>query len=136
MAAPQLRSLIRRIAKLSGGSCAPAGTDRQLLDALAARHDESAFAELVARHGPLVSRVCRRVLGHEQAAEDAFSATFLVPARHTVSIRKRARRWPTGCTTPSILAAGATAVPLPLLGPRSGRNPHHCKLARAKWART
>src|SRR5262249_14259999 len=63
--------------------------DRQLLDQFAARGDEAAFAALVARHGPMVLRVCRRVLRHEQDAEDAFQATFLVLARHTGSIRKR-----------------------------------------------
>src|SRR5438128_2564254 len=89
MAAPRLDALMRRIEKLSGGLCAPPGTDRQLLDAFSARGDESAFAELVARHGPMVLRVCRRVLHHEQDAEDAYQATFLVLARCLGSIRKR-----------------------------------------------
>ncbi len=89
MAAPRLDALIGQIEKLSGGSCEPPGTDRQLLDDFSARRDETAFAELVARHGPLVLRVCRRVLHHEQDAEDAFQATFLVLAQNLGSIRKR-----------------------------------------------
>src|SRR6266436_8408566 len=89
MAVSRLRALVRQIEKLSGGSCEPPGTDRQLLDQFAARRDESAFAELVDRHGPMVLRVCRRVLHHEQDAEDAFQATFLVLARGCGSIRKR-----------------------------------------------
>jgi RNA polymerase sigma factor (sigma-70 family) len=82
-------TLLRHLRQLAGGPGAPPGTDRQLLDDFAARRDEAAFAALVGRHGPMVLRVCRRVLQHEQDAEDAFQATFLVLARNTGSIRQR-----------------------------------------------
>src|SRR5438128_2226400 len=89
MATAQLGTLLQHIHKLAAHRGGCQRTDHQLLDDFAAHRDEAAFAALVARHGPMVLRVCRRVLNHEQDAEDAFQATFLVLARHTGSIRKR-----------------------------------------------
>jgi RNA polymerase sigma factor (sigma-70 family) len=65
-------------------------SDVQLMHVFATHRDETAFAALVRRHGPMVLRVCRRVLGHEQDAEDAFQATFLVLAQSAASLRKKA----------------------------------------------
>jgi RNA polymerase sigma factor (sigma-70 family) len=62
--------------------------DREALRAFVARRDESAFALIVQRHGPMVLNVCRRVLHHAQDAEDAFQATFLVLARKASGIGK------------------------------------------------
>ena len=47
---------------------------------------ELAFAALVERHGPMVLRVCRSVLGDPHAANDAFQATFLVLVRRACSL--------------------------------------------------
>jgi RNA polymerase sigma factor (sigma-70 family) len=89
MATAPLDTLLHRLHQLAAGSRVALGTDRQLLDDFTARRDETAFAALVARHGPMVLRVCQRVLDHEHDAEDAFQATFLVLAKNTAGIRKR-----------------------------------------------
>ena len=56
--------------------------------ALALREEE-AFAVLMQRHGPLVWHVCRHVLSHDQDAEEAFQATFLVLIAKARSIRNQ-----------------------------------------------
>jgi RNA polymerase sigma factor (sigma-70 family) len=63
--------------------------DHQLLERFATHRDEAAFTALVERHGPMVLRVCRRVLQDGHAAEDAFQATFLVLVRKAGSLRRR-----------------------------------------------
>src|SRR5262245_28441267 len=69
----------------------PAGglTDGQLLARFVAAGDGQAFAALLGRHGPMVLSVCRRLARHEQDAEDAFQATFLVLAQKAGSVAKR-----------------------------------------------
>jgi RNA polymerase sigma factor (sigma-70 family) len=93
MAPAHLGILLRHVHRLSADGGRPVAqsqpSDHQLLEEFTARRSEAAFASLVARHGRMVLRVCRRVLNHEQDAEDAFQATFLVLARRSGSIRKR-----------------------------------------------
>ncbi len=49
----------------------------------------AAFDVLVARHGPMVLDVCRRILRDAHAADDSFQATFLVLVRQAGAIRRR-----------------------------------------------
>ncbi len=67
-------------------------TDAQLLELFLDRpgdEAEDAFAAVVARHGPMVWRVCRRILADPHDAEDAFQVTFLVLARKARSLARR-----------------------------------------------
>src|SRR5439155_21199224 len=68
---------LRRAVGASGGR----GEDAPLLARFANERDSAAFEMLLIRHGPMLRSACRRILRHEQDAEDAFQATFLALAR-------------------------------------------------------
>src|SRR5262249_13010396 len=80
--------VLQHLRRLAGTRRVAQPPDGQLLERYTARREEAAFATLVRRHGPMVLGVCRSVLRHEQDAEDAFQATFLVLARNADSIRQ------------------------------------------------
>ena len=75
-------------ARYAGSPAFDAMSDGQLLEMFVRRREESAFAALVRRHGPMVLGVCRRVLRNSQDAEDAFQATFLVLVEKASRLRR------------------------------------------------
>jgi RNA polymerase sigma factor (sigma-70 family) len=75
-----LRGFLRRVEPAGGPS------DAELLSRYVERRDTAAFELLAWRHGAVALGVCRRVLRHEQDAEDAFQAALLVLARKASSV--------------------------------------------------
>src|SRR5262245_3503337 len=75
---------IRRMATLQQLRQLP---DRELLAQFAAQGNEAAFRILMDRYGPMVLRVCKRILGNDHDAEDAYQAVFFVLASKAGSQR-------------------------------------------------
>jgi RNA polymerase sigma factor (sigma-70 family) len=82
-----LEQLLHHVRRL----LAPEGDegDGELLARFTAQRDDTAFASLVRRHGPMVLGVCRSLLNDSHAADDAFQATFLVLLRRAASLEER-----------------------------------------------
>src|SRR5262249_22526338 len=87
MGSHPLQTLVRHVRRIAGASEPDPIGDADLLARFTATRDESAFAEIVQRHGPLVWAICRTNLNAADA-DDAFQATFLVLARKARSIRR------------------------------------------------
>src|SRR5690348_13696543 len=100
MFGPWLVAALRRSARSPDRPGFETG-DAALLDRLARDRDPAAFDELMARHGPAVWALCRRLVRTEPDAEDAFQATFLVLARDAARVRKAGsvRSWLYGVAT-------------------------------------
>src|SRR5262245_40286825 len=92
-------------------------SDRQLVARALAGGDEAAFQAILLRHGPMVYRVCWRVLQHAQDAEDAFQATFLVLAQKLRTVRQ-------GASLASWLHGVAHRVALKARAQAAGRRRH------------
>ncbi len=95
MSTGQLGSATGYLAALFREGTLSSRSDSELLEQfITARSDrdnqaELAFSALLQRHGAMVLRACRSVLGDDHRAEDAFQATFLVLASRAKSIRRR-----------------------------------------------
>jgi len=58
--------VLRHIHGMQGRPALDRLADDQILERFALRREEGAFTELVARHGPMVRGVCRRLLQDER----------------------------------------------------------------------
>jgi RNA polymerase sigma factor (sigma-70 family) len=107
-----LGEFLRRLKQSMAAESLAALPDGPLVERFLAGRDEAAFQAILHRHGPMVFRVCRRVLRHEQDVEDAFQATFLVLARQARTIRKLASlaSWLHGVAYRAALTARASAA--------------------------
>src|SRR5262245_16887696 len=104
MGGVRLGVTLRRMQGLLSAGTFSGLSDGELLERFLERRDEIAelaFAVLVERHGPMVLRVCRRIIRDPHDAEDAFQATFLVLARKGRSVRVQGSlgRWLFGVAT-------------------------------------
>src|SRR5262249_59332872 len=109
MSTASTSSFLRRLTREMAAETARDQPDRQLVERLLAGPDEAVFEAVVRRHGPMVYRVCWRVLQHEQDAEDAFQATFLILAQQLRTVRRHASlaSWLHGVARRVALKAGA-----------------------------
>ncbi|HEV3122753.1 MAG TPA: RNA polymerase sigma factor, partial [Isosphaeraceae bacterium] len=72
--------------RLFGAGTVSGLSEWQLLSRYLTKRDELAFEAIVARHGPMVLAVCRRLLNDPHDVDDAFQATFLVLVRKAGSL--------------------------------------------------
>ena len=86
MGGDRSESVLKPVQTLFGAGALGGLPDGELLARFARDREEAAFAALVARHGPMVLGLCRRLAGAGDA-EDAFQATFLVLARRAGGLR-------------------------------------------------
>jgi RNA polymerase sigma factor (sigma-70 family) len=83
-----LTMILRQVRSFAAGREQSGRSDGELLRVFLDSGHESAFEEIVRRHGAMVLGVCRRSLGSLPDAEDAFQATFLLLLRRASSVRK------------------------------------------------
>jgi RNA polymerase sigma factor (sigma-70 family) len=89
VAGKRLTDVVRQLGRLGDLQGDLALPDAQLLDRFVCAQDETAFTALVARHGPMVLGLCRRLLRDGPDVEDAFQAVFLVLVRKAAAVGRR-----------------------------------------------
>ncbi|AMV27148.1 ECF RNA polymerase sigma-E factor [Gemmata sp. SH-PL17] len=88
-----MRGLLERLLARHRRAADEGITDAELLRRFTRDRDESAFELLVWRHGAMVLGLCRRAIGDEQLAEDAFQTVFLVLSRKAGGVRGNLGGW-------------------------------------------
>jgi RNA polymerase sigma factor (sigma-70 family) len=135
MATKQLRGVLDSLRGTALHADEAGRTDGQLLESYVRSREEAAFAALVRRHGPMVWGVCRRLLGREVDAEDAFQATFLVLVRRASSVvpRDMVANWLYGVARQTALKARATTSRRQLREKQVPAMPEPATTARDVW---
>src|SRR5436190_1422220 len=112
METSQLSPVIQTLRRAALPSEEATLSDGQLLESYIRSREESAFAALVHRHGPMVWGVCLRLLRNFHDAEDAFQATFLVLVRKADSVvpREMVANWLYGVAHQTALKARSATV--------------------------
>jgi RNA polymerase sigma factor (sigma-70 family) len=87
-------AILRQLQRLFGGGSVSGLGEGALLERFVSRTDEEAFSAILARHGPMVLGVCRRLLNDPGDIEDAFQATFLVLVKKASTIQDREQLGP------------------------------------------
>ncbi len=85
---------------------------------------ELAFAAIIDRHGPMVRRICRQMLGNLHDGQDAFQAAFFILARKARSVRTRdsLASWLHGRGLPRLSSCSVGRLPAPSAR-TNGRDP-------------
>jgi hypothetical protein len=133
MATGQLDSVIRHLRRASAEGGLAGLNDGQLLGRFLERRDESAFATLMARHGPMVLGVCRRVLRHSVARllaklDDDDFATREAAAEELAKLGEQA-----GPILRALLKKPSPEVRRRLRDIRAVRHPEVSRQVRAVW---
>jgi len=123
--------ILQRIAPPDEG---PERSDADLLGCFVSEGNAGAFEALIRRHGPMVLGVCRRILGNEADADDAFQATFLVLVRKAASIRPRrlVGHWLYGVAYRTAKKARAMSDKRRSMEARA-RRPEATEVSRSEW---